>query len=124
MVYGDNRPYNVALVVAERPGGAEVGRRASTCGLPTRRRRALEGRARARALQGRRSRSTAAAFKGFESIRDFALIADDFTTDNGMLTPSLKLKRRKVVETYGPLIDQLYSKEKSARPAPAGARLT
>ena len=52
-----------------------------------------------------------AAFKGFEAVRDFALIAEDFTTDNGMLTPSLKLKRRKVVETYGALIEQLYAKE-------------
>ena len=28
-------------------------------------------------------------FKGFESVRDFTLIGQDFTTDNGMLTPSL-----------------------------------
>ncbi len=26
-----------------------------------------------------------------------------------MLTPSLKLKRRKVVEVYGPVIEQLYA---------------
>ena len=47
--------------------------------------------------------------------RDFALIAEDFTTDNGMLTPSLKLKRRKVIEVYGPLLEGLYAKK--ARPA-------
>ena len=51
-----------------------------------------------------------AAFKGFESIQDFALIADDFTTDNGMLTPSLKLKRRKVIEAHGPVMEALYAK--------------
>ncbi|MCL2447863.1 MAG: hypothetical protein FWD17_02825, partial [Polyangiaceae bacterium] len=50
-----------------------------------------------------------ASFKGFEVIRDFALIADDFTTDNGMLTPKMSIKRRKVVETYGSLIDRVYA---------------
>ena len=55
------------------------------------------------------------AFKGFESVNNFALIAQDFTTENEMLTPSLKLKRRKVMEVYGPLIDGLYMKR--AKPA-------
>ena len=51
------------------------------------------------------------------------LIADDFTTDNGMLTPSLKLKRRKVIETYGPAIEQLYAaRGDKAKKASAGAR--
>ncbi len=32
-----------------------------------------------------------------------------------MLTPSMKLKRRKVIEVYGPLLEGLYTKK--ARPA-------
>jgi long-chain acyl-CoA synthetase len=61
-----------------------------------------------------------AGFKGFERIGEFALIVDDFTTDNGMLTPSLKLKRRKVIETYGSLVEQLYARKKGG--AAEGAR--
>jgi long-chain acyl-CoA synthetase len=34
--------------------------------------------------------------------------AEDFTTDNGMLTPTLKLKRRAVLERYGQDLDALY----------------
>ena len=61
-------------------------------------------------------------FKGFESVREFALITEDFTTDNGMLTPSLKLKRRKVMEVHGPAIDALYVKKpKSAEVAASAA---
>ena len=49
------------------------------------------------------------------AAKDFALISKDFTTDNGMLTPSLKLKRRKVMEEYGKLLDSLYgNKAKSS----------
>ncbi|MGH7281520.1 MAG: hypothetical protein ACRELY_08365, partial [Polyangiaceae bacterium] len=61
-------------------------------------------------------------FKGFESVQDFALIDKDFTTENGMLTPSLKLKRRAVLEKYGPMIDELYKKKKAEKkPASASA---
>ena len=44
--------------------------------------------------RGRSGRSTRRAFKGYERVKRIALIAEDFTTQNGMLTPSLKLKRR------------------------------
>ena len=95
MVYGDNQPFNVALVVANVPAVQHVGR-ASTQRAAGRRRGACSRTSACVRSSRTRSRSTAAAFKGFESIQDFALIADDFTTENGMLTPSLKLKRRKV----------------------------
>jgi len=49
-------------------------------------------------------------FKGYERVKQFALIEEEFTTDNGMLTPSLKLKRRKVVDKYGDLMEELWSK--------------
>ena len=60
-------------------------------------------------------------FKGFESVQDFALIDKDFTTENGMLTPSLKLKRRAVLEKYGPTIDELYKKKKAEKKAPSAS---
>ncbi len=46
--------------------------------------------------------------KGYERVQDFVLSLEDFTTDNGMLTPTLKLKRRSVLERYGPDLDALY----------------
>ena len=119
MVYGDNRPYNVALVVVDV---SAVRRWAETehVRLPN----DVEGLLkddRVRALFKAEIDKHGAAFKGFEAIREFALIAADFTTDNGMLTPSLKLKRRKVVETFSTLLEQMYSKAK-AQASQAGAR--
>jgi long-chain acyl-CoA synthetase len=43
-----------------------------------------------------------------ESIKKFALLAEDFTIENGELTPSLKVKRKTVDEKYKVLIDSLY----------------
>ena len=51
----------------------------------------------------------ASDFKGYERIREFAIITEEFTTANDFLTPSLKLKRRKVTETYGELLEGLWS---------------
>jgi long-chain acyl-CoA synthetase len=118
MVYGDNKPYNVALLVADLPA---VRRWAETehLRLPHDEEGLLKDE-RVRALFKAEIDRHAAAFKGFEAIREFALTAVDFTTDNGMLTPSLKLKRRKVVETFGALFEQMYAKANPQRPV-AGA---
>jgi len=44
----------------------------------------------------------------YEIPRKFAFILDDFTLDNGMLTQTMKLKRLKVMEKYGALLEELY----------------
>jgi long-chain acyl-CoA synthetase len=46
--------------------------------------------------------------KGYERVQNFVVAIEDFTTDNGMLTPTLKLKRRVVLERYGEDLDALY----------------
>jgi long-chain acyl-CoA synthetase len=45
----------------------------------------------------------------FERIKKFELVSDDWTIADGMLTPTLKVKRRVVEERYRDLIDRMYS---------------
>jgi long-chain acyl-CoA synthetase len=45
----------------------------------------------------------------FEKLKRVLLIADEFTADNGVLTPTLKLRRRIVEERYRRQIDELYA---------------
>ncbi|MFI2432300.1 AMP-dependent synthetase/ligase [Streptomyces sp. NPDC018693] len=45
-----------------------------------------------------------------ESIRAFALVEGEFNEENGLLTPSLKLKRHAVTAAYGERIEELYRK--------------
>lgn len=118
MVYGDNRPHNVALVVANL---AALAAWAAKEGVSLPSGEAALEEPRVRELFAREIEKHSEKFKGFESVQDFALIARDFTTDNGMLTPSLKLKRRAVMEAYGPLLDALYRKRAEARAASASA---
>jgi long-chain acyl-CoA synthetase len=52
----------------------------------------------------------------YESIKRFALLADDFTFDSGALTFTMKLKRRVVEKQYHDLIDKLYADVTEPRP--------
>jgi long-chain acyl-CoA synthetase len=108
MVYGDNRPYNVALIVAN-VDALKGWARKNELGVDDG--GALLTHPRVRDLYEKEVEQYSKKFKGFESVNGFALIAEDFTTDNDMLTPSLKLKRRKVIEVHGPLIEGLYVKK-------------
>jgi len=52
-----------------------------------------------------------AATRGFqphERVDSFDLVVDPFTVDNGLLTPTLKKKRRTITDRYADRIDQLY----------------
>jgi long-chain acyl-CoA synthetase len=44
---------------------------------------------------------------GFEMVKKWALIQEPFTIENGMLTPTLKVKRKVVKEKYADLIQSL-----------------
>lgn len=109
MVYGDNKPYNVALVVvsidAVKSWGTE-----ENIALPVDADAILREPRVVEKLR-KEVKALGDAFKGFEEIRDIALIDEDFSAENGLLTPSLKVKRRAVLEKYGPLLEALYKKK-------------
>ena len=48
-------------------------------------------------------------FSRAESIREFRILADDFTIENDLLTPSMKFKRREVLATYSDVVDSIYA---------------
>ncbi len=50
----------------------------------------------------------------FEKLKRVLLVADEFTADNGVLTPTLKLRRRVVEERYRHQIEQLYAQAETA----------
>lgn len=50
----------------------------------------------------------------FEKLKRVLLVAEEFTADNGVLTPTLKLRRRVIEERYRRQIDDLYAKAEVA----------
>jgi long-chain acyl-CoA synthetase len=89
MVFGDRKPYLVALLVPE----AEYADKAD--------------------LQQRLSKAVDkvnADLSVIERIRRFIIADEPFTTDNEQLTPSLKIRRHVIKKVYGERLDALYGK--------------
>ena len=50
-----------------------------------------------------------------ERIKDLRVALEEFTMDNGLLTPTLKVKRRQVEERFASLIEDMYAKVQGRR---------
>jgi long-chain acyl-CoA synthetase len=104
MVHGDGRPYNVALIVPDIDAVMDWARAADrtvdtddVVNDPD----VLE-------LIGSQITELTSDMPRYEHIREFALLSEDFTTDNGMLTPTLKLRRPVVLDRFGDTLAKLY----------------
>ncbi len=104
MVHGMNQEYNVAIVIPDyealKGWAVEKGLDPDPASL-------AKSDA-VRALIEEEVQKYSSDFKGYEKARKIYIGEEDFTTENGMLTPTLKLKRRVVQERYGDAIDALY----------------
>ena len=49
-------------------------------------------------------------FEAHERIKKFALVPEEFTEDNDLLTPTMKKKRRNVLDRYADEIDRIYGR--------------
>jgi long-chain acyl-CoA synthetase len=49
-----------------------------------------------------------------ESIRTFRILTQQFTEERGLLTPSLKLKRRAIEQAYAREVEALYAARRTA----------
>ncbi len=95
-VDGSNKPYNVALIVPDR---AAIEKWAADQGLAGSYEELLK-KPETRRLVADELERHSKGFKGYERIKEFALLPEEFTTANGLLTPSLKVKRRIVAQRY------------------------
>lgn len=110
MLHGSGKPYNVALVVPDR---AKLAHWAAEHGIPEDK---LYDAPEVRALLQRELDEHGAELRGYERPKKLVLAPEEFTVDNGMLTPSLKLKRRNVLERYGEAIEALYREPEPTPP--------
>ncbi len=110
MVHGDKRPHLVALVVPDdeflKEWAGTTGRPADLAALVD------DDAARAelhRALAPVVERVNH-ELSPIERLRRFAVAGAHFTIDNGQLTPSLKIRRHKIREAYGAVLERLYER--------------
>lgn len=104
MIYGEGRPYLVALAVVNptvwRDIAAEVGVR------PDMPESLTDSKVEAKVL--RRIAHNLKSFPGYAKVHRVLLLDEPWGIDNGFLTPKLSLKRDKVVAKFSAEIDNLY----------------
>jgi long-chain acyl-CoA synthetase len=105
MVHGQNKPYNVAILVADM---GELTKWATERGIDTSNVPALLENAQVRKLYEEQIAEHTRDVKGYERPQKFLLVAEDFTIANDMLTQKLSLKRRNVLKRYGDAVEKLY----------------
>lgn len=122
MLYGDNKPYNVALIAVDPQAVLDFARSAGLreSSLPELLAHPLLKQQFAREIE-----HFSGDFKGYERVRCFAFAPEPFSQDNGTLTPSLKLKRHEILRRWGGLLEELYAQPAgSARQGAARDSLT
>lgn len=106
MVYGDRRPYLTAVLTLDME---ETTRYAQEQGLSDVTATALAGHPQIRELLEKRLTHLNQRLAPYETIKKFIIAATDFTPESGELTPTLKVKRKVVVQKYHQELEQLYT---------------
>lgn len=101
---GDKRPYLTVLLVPNRALVENLARKYHWQEEWP----ALLDRPECRTLFRRRLDEVNRQLPLYARVRNFALLAEPFTQERGELTPTLKVKRRVVLETRRALVDALY----------------
>jgi len=117
VVLGDRRPYLVALVV---PNRTELEHWAQGEGLEALSWEELLANRSAIQMIDERLRAKMKDFASYEQIKYFHLLPQELSQESGELTPTLKVKRRVVMERYASVLEALYEKGESLKPLPHG----
>jgi len=105
MVYGDGRPYLVALLTPYIERLLELAQQENIHYFDV---EDLVSNEKVLALFEERIAAVNERLPSYETIKKFALIPRDFSVDGGELTPTLKLKRKVIYQKYQDKIDRLY----------------
>lgn len=108
ILYGSGMPYNVVLLRPSSDFIAKVvaANRLGDIATDTRAEHPAMRAAVAKVLE-----SATQGLRGYENPQKFAVILDDWSIANGILTPALKIKRREVEKRYADLIQSLYNND-------------
>jgi len=97
VVFGDKRPYCVALLTPSEDALRKYGANGK-----------LGDQGPLREEIAKAIQALNAGLAPYETIKAFTVLPADFTEANGELTPSMKVKRKAVIEKYGSVIEELY----------------
>jgi long-chain acyl-CoA synthetase len=112
LLLGDNRPYLTLLVAPSLPHLESVGHQLQ---LKWEQREELLNSPEILAELRRRVAELTGKLAKHEQIRDLRLLIEEFTQENGLLTPTLKVKRKEVERRFSQLVDDMYERAGRSR---------
>ncbi|HZE36263.1 MAG TPA: long-chain fatty acid--CoA ligase [Candidatus Eisenbacteria bacterium] len=105
MVHGDRRPYPVALITLNPEELAKFAREQGImAGDPS----VLAKHPKVVERVQRTVDHKNSELQSYAKIKKFVILPEDFTVENGALTPTLKVKRKVISERHRPVLDALY----------------
>lgn len=104
MVYGDKRSHLVAILVPDEPVIREVAGEGRSLESLEQVHRDETLRARLAAVVERVNKD----LSPLERVRRFTVARAVFSVENGMMTPTLKIRRHKIIEEYQAALEELY----------------
>jgi long-chain acyl-CoA synthetase len=111
MLVGENRPYMTALIVPDFEVAREMllqaGESPGDVSTAVGRESMVDGVTLSMAVE-QELKELQRDLSAFERVRRFTLLAEPFSVENGLLTPTLKVKRKAAIERYGPEIEKMY----------------
>jgi long-chain acyl-CoA synthetase len=105
MVYGDRRPYPVALITVNPD---ELSKFARHHGILATDPAVLAKHPTVVQRVARTVEEKNTQLQSYAKVKKFSVLAADFTQEGGELTPTLKVKRKVVAEKYRAALDELY----------------
>lgn len=106
LMHGDKRNFCVALIAINDDS---VGKWADKNGLSYTDYADLAGKPEVKELIWKDMKAINEELPSYETIKKIAILPEDMTVENGQLTPSMKVKRRVVEDTYKDILDGFYS---------------
>jgi len=106
IVVGEKRPFLIALIV---PDFAKLREFAAEHQLPESSPKALLGDKEVVQIYEKLLKSISRQLATHEKVRKFLLVEEPFSIENGMMTPTLKLKRKEITTRFATEIDNLYN---------------
>ena len=106
MVYGDRRPYPVALITVNPE---ELVKFAREQGILDTDPASLAKHPKVVERVSRIVEDRNGELQSYAKIKKFAILPADFTVENGLLTPTLKVKRKVITDKHRELLDSLYT---------------
>jgi long-chain acyl-CoA synthetase len=108
MVIGENHKFPAALIV---PSFEAVAERFRPLGVTFESRLDLIQNSGVLALFDAELKRINPSFGHYMQVKKFALVAEEWTTSGGELTPTLKLKRKQILQKYAREVERLYAGE-------------